>query len=306
MNVYTDGSANGFVAAWAFHIQLPENTVIEDRGTELDRSAQWAEVMSIYQALRALIGHYHKYLEPNNLGNSTIDGSSIDPDYQTDYGMLGQGNHLLDNYPENGLVINLYTDSDYVFKTLTQYLESWKQKGWKKSRGGFPQYLALWKSIDNTISELSTQNIKINPLKVDSHSGIEGNERADTIAKELIENSPIAQELGEIYKTSKNYNTPQNFGSYQQFYQPQPTPTYQPQPEYQYSSQPQFQMQPPPQDFNTMSPYAANVSYHYFQGHGGRGGYNSASPNRSGFNQYIGNYNIGSYGRGRYRRGGYR
>ena len=195
MNIYIDGSANDFVAAWAFSIQCPDNSVIEDRGSELDRSAQWAEVLALNQALRALMGHYHKSLERNLLGNSTIDGSSVEPDSESQSG-FGKDQSLLEFY-ENTSNINLYTDSDYVFKTLTQYLKSWKQKGWKKARGGFPQYLAIWKCIDKAISELSNQNIFINPLKIDSHSGIEGNERVDTIARELIKNSPIAQEFGK-------------------------------------------------------------------------------------------------------------
>jgi len=71
----------------------------------------------------------------------------------------------------------LHTDSEYIAKALQGWLASWKAKGWKKSDRKPPEHLDLWQRIDQL---LQGKNVTTHWVK--AHSGIAGNERADTLA----------------------------------------------------------------------------------------------------------------------------
>jgi ribonuclease HI len=73
--------------------------------------------------------------------------------------------------------VTLYTDSEYVKKGITQWIHSWKKKGWKNSEGKAVVNQDLWQILDQLNSHL------VEWKYVRGHSGNEGNERCDAIAR---------------------------------------------------------------------------------------------------------------------------
>lgn len=67
----------------------------------------------------------------------------------------------------------IYTDSLYVIKGITKWIENWKKRGWKKVKN-----IDLWKKLDDLISRK-----KIDWRYVKAHNGDFYNEKADELAK---------------------------------------------------------------------------------------------------------------------------
>lgn len=77
--------------------------------------------------------------------------------------------------------IQLYSDSQYLIKGLTQWLKGWKKKGWKTSTGKAVLNQDLWQLLDQLNDSLVTWK------HVPAHKGIVGNERCDTIARDFAQ-----------------------------------------------------------------------------------------------------------------------
>lgn len=78
--------------------------------------------------------------------------------------------------------IILWTDSTYVMKGITEWIHGWKKKNWIKSDKKPVVNTDLWKVLDNLNSQ---KNIQWNWVK--GHAGVEGNERADELARQGLE-----------------------------------------------------------------------------------------------------------------------
>ncbi len=78
--------------------------------------------------------------------------------------------------------IRIYTDSEYVLKGITQWLESWKKRGFRTSKGTPVKNRELWEKLDKLVSFHHVEFIK-----VPAHSGVFYNEKADRLAKESAE-----------------------------------------------------------------------------------------------------------------------
>ena len=76
--------------------------------------------------------------------------------------------------------IDLYTDSEYLKKGITDWIGNWKKLGWQRGAPGKTKPLAnadLWKELDQAIS-----SHQVNWHWVKGHAGQAGNERADRLA----------------------------------------------------------------------------------------------------------------------------
>ena len=73
--------------------------------------------------------------------------------------------------------IELYTDSEYVRKGITEWITGWKKKGWKTSTGKDVVNKDLWQELDLLNSK------QVQWRYVRAHAGNEGNERCDAIAR---------------------------------------------------------------------------------------------------------------------------
>ena len=81
-----------------------------------------------------------------------------------------------------GSKIKIFSDSNYVIKGITQWVNNWKKNGWKTSNKNDVKNKKLWIELDNLAKEYDVEF-----LKVKGHAGNEYNEKADALAKEQIE-----------------------------------------------------------------------------------------------------------------------
>ena len=82
--------------------------------------------------------------------------------------------------------VELFTDSEYLKKGITEWIENWKKLGWRRGSPGKTKPLAnadLWQELDQVISshEVSWHWVK-------GHAGLAGNERADQLAVKAMKN----------------------------------------------------------------------------------------------------------------------
>ena len=73
--------------------------------------------------------------------------------------------------------VEIYTDSQYVQKGVTEWLASWKARGWKTASKQAVKNDDLWKTLD---SLLHTHDLSWHWVK--GHAGHADNERADELA----------------------------------------------------------------------------------------------------------------------------
>jgi ribonuclease HI len=74
--------------------------------------------------------------------------------------------------------VTLWTDSTYVMKGITEWIHGWKKRGWKKSDKKPVVNKDLWQQLDalNAEHDVTWKWVK-------GHAGIDGNERADELAR---------------------------------------------------------------------------------------------------------------------------
>ncbi len=87
----------------------------------------------------------------------------------------------LEAIPE-GSAAQIITDSQYAKNGMTQWIHGWKRKGWKSSTGGDVKNRDLWERLDDLCSRR-----RLEWKWVRGHNGHEGNERADTLAREACQ-----------------------------------------------------------------------------------------------------------------------
>ena len=79
--------------------------------------------------------------------------------------------------------ITLHTDSKYVRDGITNWLVGWKARGWKTAAKKSVKNRDLWELL-----ETATARHDIEWLWVKGHDGDPGNERADELANQGLEN----------------------------------------------------------------------------------------------------------------------
>jgi len=82
--------------------------------------------------------------------------------------------------------VDVITDSQYVKKGITEWIEKWKWKNWKTSSNKDVTNRDLWEILDKLNSETN-----IEWKHVRGHQGVEGNERCDEIAGAFSADEPI-------------------------------------------------------------------------------------------------------------------
>ena len=79
--------------------------------------------------------------------------------------------------------ITLYTDSKYVMNGITEWLQNWKNNGWKTShKKNSVKNIDLWQTLDELI-----QKHEIRFVWVKGHAGHPENERVDYLARHEVE-----------------------------------------------------------------------------------------------------------------------
>jgi ribonuclease HI len=90
--------------------------------------------------------------------------------------------HVLSRGELRQNVIDLYTDSMYVKKGITEWIKNWLANGWKNKAKKPVKNKELWQQL----LELTGQ-LKINWNWTPGHSGVELNERCDRLVRHEID-----------------------------------------------------------------------------------------------------------------------
>lgn len=76
----------------------------------------------------------------------------------------------------------LHTDSTYVKNGITSWLANWKRNNWKTAAKKPVKNADLWQALDT-----ASQRHTIDWRWVKGHAGVEGNEIADTLANQAMD-----------------------------------------------------------------------------------------------------------------------
>ena len=83
---------------------------------------------------------------------------------------------------EDGTEIILHTDSQYVRKGITEWMQNWKRNGWRTAAKKPVKNADLWRILD-----LEAQRHAVNWRWVKGHAGNPGNEKADQLANRGVD-----------------------------------------------------------------------------------------------------------------------
>ncbi len=86
--------------------------------------------------------------------------------------------------------VQLTTDSNYVRQGITEWLSSWKKRGWKTAAKKPVKNQDLWQRLDKAVER---HNVEWHWVK--GHSGHEGNERADELANRAMDEKKGSDEV---------------------------------------------------------------------------------------------------------------
>ena len=87
--------------------------------------------------------------------------------------------------------IQIYTDSEYVMKGITEWIHRWQKKGWRTAKRKPVLNQDLWQEllqVKNEVEKYLPAGRQVEWKYVAGHAGIPLNERADEIATTLADN----------------------------------------------------------------------------------------------------------------------
>jgi len=76
--------------------------------------------------------------------------------------------------------VEIYTDSEYLQRGITEWMPNWKARKWKR-KGGKLANLDLWRALD---AALAPHEVDWNWVR--GHAGVRHNQRADALARKAI------------------------------------------------------------------------------------------------------------------------
>ena len=76
--------------------------------------------------------------------------------------------------------VELYTDSEYLRRGITEWLPGWRRRAWRR-KGGELKNVDLWQALD---AALSSHQVSWHWVR--GHAGHRENERVDRLAREAI------------------------------------------------------------------------------------------------------------------------
>jgi ribonuclease HI len=90
-----------------------------------------------------------------------------------------------------GCDVKLYTDSQYVRKGILEWLPQWKLRDWRTADKKPVKNVDLWQALEREIARH-----KIEWHWVKGHAGVPGNERADQLANQAIDEMQAGLTVG--------------------------------------------------------------------------------------------------------------
>jgi ribonuclease HI len=78
--------------------------------------------------------------------------------------------------------VDLYTDSEYLHRGITEWLPGWRRRGWKR-KGGKLANIDLWQALETAL-----ERHEVSWHWVRGHAGNRSNQRVDSLARQAIRN----------------------------------------------------------------------------------------------------------------------
>ena len=75
-------------------------------------------------------------------------------------------------------IVKIYSDSQYLIKGMTIWMEGWKKKNWKNAQKKDVENQDLWKALD-----IEARKHSVEWFWIRGHNGHAENERADALAR---------------------------------------------------------------------------------------------------------------------------
>lgn len=176
--IYTDGSSRGNPGpgGWAAVI-MSDTEIIELGGREDLTTNNRMELMGAIMGLKEVDGRL------------PVDDSNADT-------------NSLSTISRKLSTVEVCTDSQYVKKGMTEWIDGWIKKGWIGSTKKPVLNKDLWVALKAEEDRLKESTVKVIWKYVPAHVGVVMNERADTIATMCADNANDLQ----LYRGSRtNY-----------------------------------------------------------------------------------------------------
>ena len=109
----------------------------------------------------------------------------------------------IDRRHEGAVEVEICTDSEYVRKGMTEWINGWVKKGWKTSTKKDVLNRDLWEKLLEEETRVKGAGIQVSWKYVPGHAGVAGNERADEIATACADNASHLQ----LYRGSREAYT---------------------------------------------------------------------------------------------------
>jgi len=179
VTLYTDGSSRGNPGpgGWGVILTIPEE-VIELGGREPLTTNNRMELMAAIEGLR----HVNSY-------SLLVNGDS--------------NPQLLTSNYQPVTSVEVFTDSQYVKKGMSEWIDGWIKKGWKGSTKKPVLNQDLWVKLKDEEDRLKGIGAHVTWKYVAGHSGDTMNDRADIIATSCADETMI-----ELYRGPKKDYTP--------------------------------------------------------------------------------------------------
>lgn len=88
--------------------------------------------------------------------------------------------------------IQIFTDSVYIIRGITQWIFGWKKRGWKNAANEEVSNQDIWLELDKVVAQTKAKlGCDLKWSFVRGHSGVKGNERCDEIAVGFSKNTSV-------------------------------------------------------------------------------------------------------------------
>ena len=173
ITIYTDGSSRGNPGpgGWGCVIIVNRQQTGDNRGYEntdevIELGGREDKTTNNRMELRGAIEALH------HVGSYSL---FVRSEYESDSKRTTTNDERLTS-------IEVCTDSQYVKKGMTEWIDGWIKKGWKGSTKKPVLNQDLWEMLKKEEDRLKAGGVKVIWTYVQAHVGITMNERADTIA----------------------------------------------------------------------------------------------------------------------------